>query len=67
MQYQTLTNTLSAIGKPAHTFEMPEGTRVLLLPHGGRVLGLFGSRDDENFYWTNAALQSAESASAWVG
>src|SRR5689334_18041084 len=62
MKYETITATLEAIGKPAHTVEMPEGTRVLLLPHGGRVLGLFGPRDAENFYWVNPALRSPETA-----
>jgi hypothetical protein len=35
----------------------------LILPHGGRVLGLFPAGSDENFYWTHPALESAESAS----
>lgn len=67
MRYGTLTGTLEAIGKPAHTVEMPGGVRVLLLPHGGRVLGLFGAGDDENFYWSNPALQSPRHANEYYG
>src|SRR6185312_5357699 len=62
MKYANLLNTLEAAGKPAHTVDVGGGTRVLLLPHGGRVLGLFGPKDGENFYWTHPALQSAETA-----
>lgn len=65
MTYETLTATLRQIGKPTHTLEMPGGTRVLLLPHGGRVLGLFASGDEENFYWTNPALAAPESAASY--
>lgn len=34
------------------------------MPHGGRLLGLFGSRTDENFLWTNPALDAVGSAQA---
>lgn len=33
------------------------------MPHGGRVLGLFGSCSTDNFFWTNPALQNVDSAS----
>ncbi|MEN6536255.1 MAG: DUF6786 family protein [Bryobacteraceae bacterium] len=62
MTYDTLTSTLQAVGKSVHVVEMPGGTRVLLLPYGGRVLGLFGAGDDENYYWTNPALATSLSA-----
>lgn len=62
MKYADLVNTLEAAGKPAHTVDVGGGTHVLLLPHGGRVLGLFGPKDGENFYWTHPALQSPDSA-----
>ncbi len=67
MDYGTLTGTLKAIGKPTFTVEMPGGTRILLLPHGGRVLGLFGAGDEENYYWTNPALASAATAETYYG
>ena len=59
---KTLIDTLSAVGKPPRLHETPDGTTVLILPHGGRVLGLFAPHSEENFYWTHPALASAESA-----
>jgi len=38
---------------------------VLILPHGGRILGLFAPNSSENFLWTHPALSSAESARAF--
>jgi hypothetical protein len=35
---------------------------VLVLPHGGRVLGLFAPGSEQNFYWTHTALKSTDSA-----
>jgi hypothetical protein len=58
MELDQLTATLAAIGKPGHVVEVSGGARVLLLPHGGRVLGLFAGNGGENFYWTNPALES---------
>ncbi|MBN2295142.1 MAG: hypothetical protein JXM70_22120 [Pirellulales bacterium] len=57
-----LIDTLNAVGKPTETFESPDGSRALLLPYGGRILGLFAPDSDENFYWTHTALQSKETA-----
>jgi len=50
------------IGKPTRVFQSPDGTRVLVLPYGGRVLGLFSPQNEENFYWTHSALKSVETA-----
>ena len=33
-----------------------------MLPHGGRVLGLFSPGSDENYYWINPALEETDSA-----
>lgn len=62
MHYARLVNTLAKAGKQTHTIQLANGTRVLLLPYGGRVLGLFSARTDENFYWTHPSLESARSA-----
>jgi hypothetical protein len=37
----------------------------MILPYGGRLLGLFSAQSEENFYWTNTALESVESARAF--
>lgn len=60
-----LINTLTGAGQTTHTYSSPDGSQVLLLPHGGRVLGLFAPGATENFYWTHPALRSVESALAF--
>ncbi len=57
-----LIEVLNKVGKSTELCTCPDGTSVLLMPYGGRVLGLFSPKSDENFYWTNEALKSAESA-----
>jgi hypothetical protein len=59
---ERLVENLGAAGKSVEFFQSPDGSRVLLLPHGGRTLGLFAADAQENFYWTHPALESAESA-----
>lgn len=53
---------LNQVGKPTRVFTTSDGTRVLVLPYGGRVLGLFASGSEQNFYWTNTALNDVDSA-----
>jgi hypothetical protein len=60
--HRNLAENLRAAGKSTETWESPDGTRVLVLPHGGRVLGLFAPNDEENFFWTHPALNDAGSA-----
>jgi hypothetical protein len=62
---KTLLEVLTAVGKPPRVVTNPDGTTVLLLPYGGRVLGLFGPNSDDNFYWTNPALNSVDTARAF--
>ncbi len=60
--YDDLIATIRDAGRELHEARFADGTRLLLLPHGGRVLGLFGPRGEENFFWTNPALGTAASA-----
>lgn len=62
---RALLEVLKAAGKPARVVSNPDGTEVVLLPYGGRVLGLFARGSEENFYWTNPALRSVETAKAF--
>jgi hypothetical protein len=64
---KTLVSVLKKVGKPTRVFKSPDGTRVLVLPYGGRVLGLFSARNEQNFYWTHPALESVEAARAFYG
>jgi len=62
-----LLDVLNAVDKPARTVTNPDGTTVLLLPYGGRVLGLYAPDSEENFYWTHPALNSADTARVFYG
>jgi hypothetical protein len=62
---QDLIATLKAVGKSTELYQTDDGTRILILPYGGRILGVFAPGSDENFLWTNSALDSAESARAY--
>jgi hypothetical protein len=59
---QELMATLKAVGKSPELHQTEDGTRLLILPYGGRILGVFAPGSDENFLWTNSALNNAESA-----
>jgi hypothetical protein len=62
---KTLVDVLKRVGRPTRVFKSPDGTRVLVLPYGGRVLGLFSPQSEANFYWTNSALESVKTARAF--
>jgi hypothetical protein len=62
---QQLINTLNTVGKTTELYETDDGTRLLILPYGGRILGMFAPGSDQNFLWTNSALNSSESARAF--
>jgi len=57
-----MTRLLRRIGQSAATLVCPDGSKLLLLRHGARVLGLYPPSDDQNFFWTNPALTAAKSA-----
>lgn len=57
-----LQQVLQEIGKAPEEIVLPDSSRALLLPHGGRVLGLYSGDSDENFFWTNPALNSVQTA-----
>jgi hypothetical protein len=59
-----LSKTLSAVGKRFEWFAVPDGTRLLLLPYGARVLGLAAAENEENFFWSNPRLRAADTAQA---
>src|SRR5580704_11940180 len=62
MNRSQLIDTLDAVGKPTESWQSPDGTKVLVLPYGGRVLGLFAPNDEENFFWTHTALNEKKTA-----
>jgi hypothetical protein len=57
--------TLKAVGKPTELHQTDDGTRLLILPYGGRILGVYAPGSEQNFLWTNSALNSVETARAY--
>ncbi len=64
MSMKSLVRSLAGAGKPTEVFETPDGSRLLLLPYGARVFGLFAPGDDDSFFWFNPALAKAATARA---
>ena len=62
---QKLINSLDALGKSTELSTTSDGSRILVLPYGGRVLGVFAPGNDENFLWTNPILNDVEAARAY--
>ena len=61
----SLIDNLKQAGKEPVPLAFPDGSRLLVLPESGRMLGLFMPGTDENVLWTNPALATAESATAY--
>lgn len=61
----SLTTVLDTIGMKTHMWESPDGSRAVLLPHGGRVLALYSPNSEDNFFWTHSALEDSRSARAF--
>ncbi len=60
----TLLAGLAAAGKEAHVYTCTDGAKLLVLPHGARVLGLYPANSEVNFYWANQALEEPSEAKA---
>ena len=56
---------LRQAGLVARTVEMIDGTRLLILPHGGRLLGLYAPKRAKNFYWINPLLSTVSTTRAF--
>lgn len=50
---------LEALGQAVERVALPDGSRLLVLVRGGRILGLFGPGDQRNFLWTHPDLADA--------
>lgn len=61
---ESLIDALAAAGKTTDVHVCPDGTRLLLLPFGGRILGLYPPGSEESFYWNNPALFREDTARA---
>jgi len=47
---KNLQKVLRGAGHRPETLAFSDGTRLLVLPHGGKLLGAFAAGSDENFY-----------------
>lgn len=67
--HAALVDTLAAAGHPLLELSAAGQGRLLVLPFGGRVLGLFAEADagGENFLWVNPALETPDTARALLG
>jgi hypothetical protein len=61
----TLVTTLAKIGKIAEAWTSADGSTLVVLPYGGRILGLFAPGSDHNFLWTHPALTSVGTAESF--
>lgn len=59
---QTLAAALEGAGRTPLSLTGEAGDKVLVLPHGGRVMGLYSAASEKNFLWTSAAVSSSELA-----
>jgi hypothetical protein len=59
---EQLVETLRTVGKEPVRLTSGSGLSVLVLPYGGRILGLFSPESNVNFLWTHPALLDAPSA-----
>lgn len=53
------------MGKAPAVLDHPDGSSTLVLPYGGRILGLYAPGSEENVLWTNAALLDTKTAAAY--
>ena len=60
-----LSDNLTQAGNPPAILELHGGGRLLVLPQYGRALALCTGDSDENFLWTNPALETAAAATAY--
>src|ERR1700682_4417482 len=63
---ESLRATLRSAGHPPLELGAPGQGSLLVLPFGGRIIGLFGQPQGENFFWVNPALAEASSAKAFL-
>ncbi len=65
MKLNELLAQLHGAGIQAVVLAMGTG-KIVVTPHGGRVLGCFTHEGGENVFWVNPELASAESAKKWL-
>lgn len=60
-----LVKTIASAGQRTVSMPLTKGAQALILPHGGRILGLFAQGSEDNFLWTNPVLDRTNTAKAF--
>ena len=63
---ESLQATLRGASHAPLELSAPGRGSLMVLPFGGRVIGLFAEPQGENFFWVNPALAEADSAKAFL-
>jgi hypothetical protein len=61
-QADRLEENLIAVGKRMEKASDAEGSMIIVLPYGGRLIGAFAPGAGENFLWTNPLLEERAGA-----
>ncbi|MHB1457856.1 MAG: DUF6786 family protein [Armatimonadota bacterium] len=64
MQSILLSNLINA-DMETYLIHQPDGSELLVLPHGGRMLGLYAPGSETNFLWTNPVLDDVNNTRAF--
>lgn len=59
-----LSRTMEEVGKATEVLALADSARLLLLPYGARVLGLYAAGSEKSFFWTNPTLENVQTARA---
>ncbi len=60
-----IADVLKCCGKDTLEQKFSDGTIILVMPYGGRVIGFCSDKNKQNFLWTNPALQTAADAKSF--
>jgi hypothetical protein len=60
--FEKLWQPIQAAGKRLEVHQTLDGTRMLMLPYGARVLGLYPAPGEESFFWNNPRLEGEATA-----
>ncbi|OHB56849.1 MAG: hypothetical protein A2Y12_04410 [Planctomycetes bacterium GWF2_42_9] len=65
LNIQHIAGVLKNCWKETVAHKFANGTNLLIMFHGGRLIGFSSAKNDENFLWTNPALKTAVDAKAF--
>jgi hypothetical protein len=60
-----IADVLKCCGKDTLEQKFSDGTTILVMPYGGRVIGFCSDRNRKNLFWTHPALQTVADAKSF--